>query len=130
MSDQAPRLPLRFSRRQRIRSTRRFSQIYALRSSVADSALILYAAPNQLDYPRLGLSVSKRHGNAVRRNRLRRVLREAFRLVQHQIPPGFDYILIPRPAFKDNLTDCRESLISLTAQAARKTAQSTLSEDQ
>jgi ribonuclease P protein component len=54
----------------------------------------LYAAKNELDMPRFGVTVSKSCGNAVARNRLKRFGREAFRLHQHEIHPNFDYILI------------------------------------
>lgn len=54
----------------------------------------LYAAPNQLDCARIGISVGNACGDAVRRNRLKRLGREVFRLHQHQIPSGYDYVLI------------------------------------
>ncbi len=107
-------------RPQRIVSGRRYSQIYAHRCSVADPALIIYAKPNELGFSRVGLSVSRKNGNAVRRNRIRRLLREAFRLSQHDIPLGFDYILIPRPPGLDSLEDYRVSLLRLTKQAASR----------
>jgi len=56
--------------------------------------LRLYAAPNQRQVPRFGVTVSNSCGNAVQRNRLKRLGREVFRLQQHQIPGGYDYILI------------------------------------
>lgn len=45
---------------------------------------------------RLGVSVSKDHGGAVRRNKLKRLLREAFRLERSDLPAGLDVVLIPR----------------------------------
>jgi ribonuclease P protein component len=55
------------------------------------------ARPNGLGHPRLGLTVPRRVGKAVRRNRLKRLLREAFRLNQHELPQGMDYVVLVRP---------------------------------
>jgi RNase P protein component len=54
-------------------------------------------AENDCGYPRLGISVGKSCGGAVVRNRLKRLLREAFRQSREQIPAGFDYVLMISP---------------------------------
>lgn len=53
--------------------------------------------PNGLGWPRLGLSVPRRTGTAARRNRMKRRLREAFRLMQHDLPVGYDIVVAVRP---------------------------------
>lgn len=75
-----------------------FARVYAVRHSAARGPLVLYAAVRSEPdgRPRLGLSVSRRIGNAVIRNRWKRCLREAFRRVQGKLDPHCDYILVVR----------------------------------
>ena len=70
-----------------------FLRIYRRGKSVADSHVICYVSQNRLGKVRLGLTTSKKIGNAVARNRARRVLRAAFREVYPMIKPGYDIIL-------------------------------------
>ena len=70
------------------------------RQRLSDRLLTLDAAENDLGYSRLGVSVGKSCGNAVVRNRIKRLLREAFRQNQKEIPAGFDYVLMFSPQWK------------------------------
>ena len=99
-----------------------FQRVYDRRRSVSNEWLIVYACPNGLPHTRLGLSVSRKVGGAVQRNRRRRLFREAFRLTRHQMPTGLDLILIPRGPAEPPLADLLEALPKLVAQAARKLA--------
>ena len=71
-----------------------FAAVYEGRVRESRGPLTVYAKPNELRHPRLGMSVSRKVGTAVRRNRIRRLLREAFRLMQHDLPSGYDLVVV------------------------------------
>lgn len=65
-------------------------------SAVANSFLVLYARPNKLDINRVGITVSKKLGHAVVRNRVRRRLREVYRLNEELFQSGWDIVVVAR----------------------------------
>src|SRR6476660_3224228 len=89
MSDQ------RFPKRARLLRASEFERVFQARNSASDAWLVLYGAASELEHPRIGLTVSRRVGNAVVRNRWKRLLREAFRLSQNQLPP-LDLVCVVR----------------------------------
>src|SRR5579884_2802389 len=92
-ADDGPRAPdFRFRPHEHLRRPADFKRVYDRRRSVSTESLIVYAAPNELPYNRIGLSVSRKYGGAVRRNRLRRLFREAYRLTRRNMPTGLDLI--------------------------------------
>ncbi len=112
--------PLTFPQAHRLKTPAEFDRCYKRKRSASDAVLVVYACENGLPHPRLGCSVSRKVGNAVVRNRYKRLFREAFRLAQHDLPAGVDLILIPRPGGEPTLEAVRGSLVALARQAARK----------
>jgi ribonuclease P protein component len=117
-----PEKSLGFRKHEHLRRNADFRRVYERRRSVSDSKMIVYACENGLPHSRLGMSVSRKFGPATRRNRLRRLYREAFRLTRHELPVGLDLILIPRAAEVPPLGELKCSLPALVKQVARKIA--------
>lgn len=108
----------RFPATARLRSPRDFARVYETRRSAADGPLVVYASPAAAgEGVRIGLSVSRRVGKAVVRNRWKRALREAFRAVRPRLPAGHDFIVVvrsPKPPTGAGAARCiEESLVSL-----------------
>jgi len=75
---------------------RLFRRLYKTGKSVVTPLFVLYLRKNGRDGNRLGITTSKTVGKAVQRNRCRRVLREAYRLLEPEISTGYDLILVAR----------------------------------
>ena len=88
-----------------------FRRIYARGKSYVSPLVVVYALKNRTKNVRVGITTSKKVGNAVQRNRSRRVIREAFRALAPRVRPGFDLVLVARgktPYVKS--TDVRRQL--------------------
>lgn len=72
-----------------------FRRLYASRG-VANSYLVLYARPNRTESNRIGITVSKKLGHAVVRNRARRRIREIYRIHEDRFTPGWDMVVVAR----------------------------------
>ena len=112
----------RFPAQYRLRTSAEFDRVYERRCSASDALLLVYVRENDLPHPRLGLSVSRKIGGAVQRNRWKRLLREAFRLSRAEFPPGIDIVAIPRADVEPDLESLKASLDRLAARAADKLA--------
>jgi len=97
-----------------------FRRAYERRRSVSDRAMVVYGVENGRDYLRLGISIGrKKVRSVVERNRVKRVLREAFRLGKAEIPVGVDLVVVPRgPGL--TFADARRALPRLAQEVARR----------
>ncbi|MFM7108117.1 MAG: ribonuclease P protein component [Planctomycetaceae bacterium] len=108
-----------FPRAARLLRPADFTGVYGRRKSASAGPIVVYAAPNRCadGGTRLGLSVSRRIGNAVVRNRWKRRIREAFRAVRGRLPPGNDLVVVVRsaavPVGAEAARALRKSLVSL-----------------
>ena len=85
----------------------------------SDARITLIAAANpQASHARVAVLVSKRHGPAVTRNRIKRLCREAFRLTRPELPGAWDYCILPRAGVVLTLGELQDSLRNLAAKAA------------
>ena len=85
----------------RLRKNKEFQAVYGEKNSVAAGAVVLYSKDTGNGVPRVGFSMSKKTGNAVVRNRCRRLMREVVRLHLGEMDPGKDYVFIGRRSLAD-----------------------------
>src|SRR3954466_7524811 len=89
----------RRSRRQRLCRSAECDRVYREGRSHANRYLVVYSFPREGDddEPRLGVSVGRKVGGAVERNRVKRLLRAAFSAVADELPDGHDFVVVARP---------------------------------
>jgi ribonuclease P protein component len=113
-----------FPKELRLRTGAEFDAVFKAKVKVGDGVLVIHARPNALGHARLGMAVSRKVGNAVRRNRWKRCLREAFRLAQHDLP-ALDLVCLPRLRDVPTLEVVNTALRGLARRLEKKVAKQT-----
>mgnify|MGYP000129656742 FL=1 len=91
----------RFSKKERLRKRKEFQHVFETGKRYGNDQLKIYAVSNADSVSRLGLVVGKKFGNSPKRNRFKRILREAYRLNKRLLGNGADIVVIPRPGLTE-----------------------------
>ena len=84
-----------------IKENRDFSYLYRRGTFIASDCLILYFRKNRFQVNRLGITVSKKVGKAVVRNKVRRRIKEYYRKIEGRLPASYDFVIVARNSAKD-----------------------------
>ncbi|MEX0775896.1 MAG: ribonuclease P protein component [Phycisphaeraceae bacterium] len=109
----------RFTQAQRLHGRVAFARVFEGGMRRQRGPLVVWMLSNDLPMSRLGLTVPGRVGTNVVRNRVKRLLREAFRLRQHELPAGYDVVVVVRPHEPADLTTYQRWLCGAIVAAAR-----------
>jgi ribonuclease P protein component len=107
-----------FSRASRLRLKKEFEAVFDAGNKTATRELVAWHSRGEDEEKKIGLMVSKKTGGAVKRNRLKRLLREAFRLDRTELKEGTRLIIYPKAGCAmDNLAQARKALDTVRLKA-------------
>ncbi|MBS4539312.1 ribonuclease P protein component [Clostridium sp. D2Q-11] len=98
----------------KLRNNRDFRKVYDKGKSISNKYLVMFYIKNGLDYNRVGFSTTKKLGNAVIRNKVKRLIKESFRLNNDNLINGYDIVFLARiRANSASYEDMEKSIINL-----------------
>ncbi|MGI9474898.1 MAG: ribonuclease P protein component [Rubripirellula sp.] len=113
-----------FRKHQRIVRSEDFTRTLRTGACAADGTLVLFAIPmdeTNEDTPRkIGITIPKKTGNAVARNRWKRLIREAYRTQQYDLPSGYDFVVRPKKGAQPDYREIRKSIPRLANKAVER----------
>ncbi len=107
----------RFTWKERLHKRKEFQKIFDEGIVFNNEQIKVFALLNNSPVSRLGLVVGRKFGNAVKRNRFKRIFREAYRLNKNLLENGMDLIILPRPGLVElSLNSIEEKFVDLLTQ--------------
>ena len=104
----------------RLRAAAQFTATLRQGGFAADDSLVIHVLPNQRRLSRFGITIPRRTGNAVVRNRWKRLIRESFRTQQGQLPRGYDFVVRPKKDASPQWRQIQRSVPRLAAKAVSR----------
>ncbi|MCF8010175.1 MAG: ribonuclease P protein component [Clostridiales bacterium] len=109
------------SRLKILKKNKEYKRVINKGYSVVNKKIVLLSLKNNYDSARFGFSISKRIGNAVKRNRLRRLFKEICRLNMDSFEPGYNYVIIARKGIKDcDFYEVKINIITMAKKLQKK----------
>lgn len=110
----------RWPKEQRLRKRAEFDRVYAARRSARQGEFVVFVIENGLEFNRVGFSVGRRVGSAVRRNAVRRRLREAFRRNKGAFGTGLDVVVVVLADTREKPKESGPTIAKLVERASKK----------